>query len=59
MTITEKLQKNHADFGRRVEEIRGDRTRSDEAKRQDLQEAYEEARTTHAGLEDEYRARSA
>jgi hypothetical protein len=43
MTITEKLQKNHADFGRKVEEIRSDWTMSREAKRQDLQAAYEEA----------------
>jgi hypothetical protein len=55
MTITDKLQKNHADFSRKVEEVRGDWTRSDEAKRQDLQTAYEEAKTTHARLEDEYR----
>ncbi len=55
MTITEKLQKNHADFSRKVEEVRGDWTMSDEAKRQDLQAAYEEARTTHDRLADEYR----
>jgi hypothetical protein len=35
MMITEKLQKNHSDFGRKVvEEIRSDWTMSDEAKRQ-------------------------
>jgi hypothetical protein len=43
MTIIEKLQKNHADFSRKVEKIRSDWTRSEEAKRQDLQAAYEEA----------------
>ncbi len=55
MTITEKLQKNHADFSRKVEEVRGDWTRSEDAKRRDLQAAYEEARTTHDRLADEYR----
>jgi len=43
MTITEKLKKGHADFGRKVEEIRSDWTSSEEAKRQYLQAAYEGA----------------
>jgi hypothetical protein len=55
MTITEKLQKNHADFDRKVEEIRGDWTMSEAAKGQDLRKAFEEARTTHDRLADEYR----
>ncbi len=55
MTITEKLRKNRADFGRKVEEIRGDWTMSAEAKRQELHAAYEETRTTHERLALEYR----
>ena len=55
MSTTEKMSENLEKYGERLEEIRSDWTRSDEAKRQDLQTAYTEARTTHARLEDEYR----
>ena len=55
MSTTEKMSENLEKYRERLEEIRSDWTRSDEAKRQDLQTAYTEARTTHARLEDEYR----
>jgi hypothetical protein len=55
MSTTDKMAENLKNFRDRLEEIRSDWTRSDEAKRQDLQEAYEKARSTHARLEDEYR----
>jgi hypothetical protein len=56
MSTTDKMSENLKNYHARLEEIRADWTRSDEAKRQDLQAAYEAARTTHARLEDEYRA---
>jgi hypothetical protein len=55
-TITEKMQRNAQKYRERVEEIRRDWTRSDEAKRQDLEAAYSEARSAHKSLEDQYRA---
>jgi hypothetical protein len=46
VTITEKLQNNHASFSRRAQEIRADWTLSDAAKRQELEGLYTEARST-------------
>jgi hypothetical protein len=56
MNITEKMTRNAERFRRRVDEIRRDWTRSDEAKRQDLEAAFAEARSAHKALEDQYRA---
>jgi hypothetical protein len=53
--VTEKMRKNAETYRERVEEIRRDWTRSDEAKRQDLAAAYAEASSAHKTLEDEYR----
>ena len=55
MTITEKLQNNHASFSRRAQEIRADWTLSDAAKRQELEGLYTEARSTHEQLTSQYR----
>jgi hypothetical protein len=56
MSITEKMTRNAERFRRRVDEIRRDWTRSEEAKRQDLEAAFAEARSAHKALEDQYRA---
>jgi hypothetical protein len=55
-TTTDQMKKNAEKFRKRLEEIRGDWTMSDEAKRLDIQAAYEDARSTHVRLEDEFRA---
>jgi hypothetical protein len=55
VTITEKLQNNHASFSRRAQEIRADWTLSDAAKRQELESLYTEARSTHEQLTSQYR----
>ncbi len=55
MSTTDKMSENLKTYRTHLEEIRSDWTRSDEAKRQDLQAAYEEARTTHDRLANEYR----
>ncbi len=52
---TEKMRRNAESYRERLEEIRRDWTRSEEAKRQDLGAAYSEARSTHARLDDEFR----
>jgi hypothetical protein len=52
---TEKMQRNAKNYSERIEEIRRDWTRSEEAKRQDLEAAYSEARNTYAQLAEEYR----
>jgi hypothetical protein len=56
MSITEKMTRNAERFRRRVDEIRRDWTRSEKAKRQDLEAAFAEARSAHKALEDQYRA---
>lgn len=56
MNTTEKMQRNVQKYRERLEEIRRDWTMSDAAKRQDIEAAYSEARSTHAQLEDEYRS---
>jgi hypothetical protein len=56
MNITEKMRRNAQKSRERLEEIRSDWTLSDAAKRQEIQAAFEEARTTHARLAQEYRA---
>jgi hypothetical protein len=56
MSTTEKMTRNAEKFRRRVDEIRRDWTRSEEAKRQDLEAAYTETRSAHKELEDHYRA---
>jgi hypothetical protein len=56
MNITEKMTRNAESFRRRVDEIRRDWTRSEEAKRQDLEAAFAEASSVHKALEDQYRA---
>jgi hypothetical protein len=55
VTITEKLQNNHASFSCRPQEIRADWTLSDAAKRQELEGLYTEARSTHEQLTRQYR----
>jgi hypothetical protein len=55
VTITEKLQNNHASISRRAQEIRADWTLSDAAKRQELEGLYTEARSTHEQLTSRYR----
>jgi hypothetical protein len=55
VTITEKLQNNHASFSRRAQEIRAEWTLSDAAKRQELEGLYTEARSTHEQLTSQYR----
>jgi hypothetical protein len=55
MNITDKMSENLKRYRADLEEIRSDWTRSDEAKRQDLETAYTEARGTHERLEAEYR----
>jgi hypothetical protein len=55
MSTTDKMSENLKNYRTRLEEIRSDWTRSDEAKRQDLRTAYTEARGTHEQLADEYR----
>jgi hypothetical protein len=55
VTITEKLQNNHASFSRRAQEIRAEWTLSDAAKRQELEGLYTEARSTHQQLTSQYR----
>jgi hypothetical protein len=55
VTITEKLQNNHASISRRAQEIRADWTLSDAAKRQELEGLYTEARSTHEQLTSQYR----
>jgi hypothetical protein len=52
----EKLQRNHEDYRRKVEEIRGDWTMSEAAKRQELDGLYRRARENYEGLTEEYRA---
>ena len=54
MSTTDKMSENLKKYRARLKEIRSDWTRSDEAKRQDLQAAFEEAHTTHAHLAEEY-----
>jgi hypothetical protein len=54
-TTIEKMQRNARNYRERIEEIRRDWTRSAEAKRQDLEAAYSEARSTYAQLAEEYR----
>jgi hypothetical protein len=54
MNITEKITRNAQKYRERLEEIRSDWTLSDAAKRQEIQAAFEEARTTHARLAEEY-----
>jgi hypothetical protein len=54
MNTTDKMSENLKKYRERLEEIRSDWTRSDEAKRQDLEAAYTEARGTHDRLADEY-----
>jgi hypothetical protein len=56
MSTTEKMARSAEKFRQRVEEIRRDWTLSDEAKRQGLEAAYSEARSTYARLADEYRS---
>ncbi len=51
----EKMSRNAQSYRERLDEIRQDWTRSEEAKRQDLQTAYSEARSTYAQLAEEYR----
>jgi hypothetical protein len=55
VTITEKLQNNHASFSRRAQEIRADCTLGDAAKRQELEGLNTEARSTHEQLTSQYR----
>ncbi len=55
-TTTEKMQRNARKYRERIEEIRQDWTRSEEAKRQNLEAAYNEARSTWTQLADEYRS---
>jgi hypothetical protein len=55
MSTTDKISENLKKYRVRLEKIHSDWTRSDEAKRQDLEAAYTEARSIHARLEDEYR----
>jgi hypothetical protein len=56
MSTTEKMSANFERYCARLEEIRADREpRGAEARRRDLLAAYEEARTTHARLAEEYR----
>ncbi len=56
MDTTDKMRENLGRYKRKAAHIRQDWTRSDEAKRQDLEALYSEARATHAQLEDEYRS---
>jgi hypothetical protein len=56
VTTTDKMHKNAKTYHERIEEIRRDWTRSDEAKRVDLEAAYSEASSAHKALEDEFRA---
>jgi hypothetical protein len=53
---TEKMRRNAQSYRTRIEEMRGDWTRSEDAKRQDLEAAYSEAWSTHARLQDEFRS---
>ena len=55
MNTTGKMSENLKRYRADLEEIRSDWTRSDEAKRRDLETAYTEARTYHDRLADEYR----
>lgn len=55
MTITEKLQNNHASFSHRAQEMRADWTLSDAAKRQELEGLNTETRSTHEQLTSQYR----
>jgi hypothetical protein len=55
VTITEKLQNNHASFSRRAQEIRAEWTHSDAAKRQELEGLNTEARSSHEQLTRPYR----
>lgn len=55
MNTTDKMSEILKRYRAALEEIRSDWTRSDEAKRQDLEAAYSEARGTHEQLLDEYR----
>jgi hypothetical protein len=54
MNITERMQSNAQKYRERLEETRSDWTLSDAAKRHEIQAAFEEARTTHARLAEEY-----
>jgi hypothetical protein len=56
MNITEKMTRNAQKYRERIEEIHRDWTRSEEAKRQDLEAAFAEARSTYSQLADEFRA---
>jgi hypothetical protein len=40
MSTTEKMARNAQNYRERIDEIRGDWTKSDEAKRQDLEAAF-------------------
>ena len=51
MSTTDKMSENLQKYRARLGEIRADWTRSDEAKRQDLEAAYTEARGTHGACE--------
>ena len=55
MNTTDKMKKNAEKYRERMEEIRRDWTRSEEAKGIDLEAAYTEARSAHKSLEDQYR----
>jgi hypothetical protein len=55
-TTTDKMARNAQKYRERLGEIRRDWTLSEAAKRQEIQAAFEEARTTHARLAQEYRA---
>src|SRR5215212_692099 len=55
MSTTDKMERNLQKYRSRVEEIRRDWTRSEGAKRPDLEAAYTEARSTHDKLAEEYR----
>lgn len=55
MSTTDKMSENLKKYRARLGDIRSDWTRSDEAKREDLEAAYTEARSTHEQLAREYR----
>jgi hypothetical protein len=52
--ILQSLEANHERFKRRLAELRGDRTISDEYRAEQLREAYSAARGAHAKLTGEY-----
>jgi hypothetical protein len=55
-TTPKKMRKNAERYRERLEQVRSDWSRSDEAKRIDLEAAYSEARNAHKAFEDEFRA---